>query len=510
MKQLLAGKLVVGFAGVLVLLGINFWVLHGAQDELLQDTARVTHTYQVLREIESDVSLAKDVETGTRGYIIAGQRAFLEPYEAARRKVDVKLEPLYTLVRDNPAQQQRVLELTDLIDRKLAISKRDIALVDAGNATAARRAVARGEGKAAMDAVRAKASEMRSVEETLLRERARTARRAAAYARGSFWVAGLSTLLLLSLVYAFLTRAQSQSEALKEQRDQLAAQRDELAQQRADLASAYAELKRLEEMRDSLTSMLVHDLRTPLTTLLGPLEMLRDDGANEWDADTRREIVDMSVGSARRLLGLVNELLDVAKLEAGELKLRHESLNPQLVLDEAFKHMALASFDGGARIERDLPDQLPLIQADQEILTRVLINLLGNAKKFTPPTGSVTLGAREVTPREVLPSRLQPSASERDKPHYAVNALMFCIRDTGEGIPPEDLDRIFEKFGQVESRRAGRKMSSGLGLTFCKLAVEAHGGLIWVESELGQGSTFYFTIPLRDRLDNGVLLEETT
>src|SRR5207244_9427419 len=137
--------------------------------------------------------------------------------------------------------------------------------------------------------------------------------------------------------------------------------------------------------------------------------------------------------------------------------------------DRAFRHVASLARNKDTHMERALAPDLPPLPADEEKLCRVLVNLLGNAVKFTPRHGIVTL-----------------IAVSRD------NEVLFHVRDTGEGIPVDAFERIFEKFEQVESRRAGRKMSSGLGLTFCKMAVEAHGGRIWVDSEVGKGSTFSF------------------
>src|SRR5207302_894983 len=126
-------------------------------------------------------------------------------------------------------------------------------------------------------------------------------------------------------------------------------------------------------------------------------------------------------------------------------------------------------------VAQEMGANLPSFRADQGKLDRILVNLLGNAIKFTPAGGRVTVGA-------------QVDESE--------TSMVFSVSDTGEGIPAEAFDRIFEKFGQVDSRKGGRMMSTGLGLTFCKLAVEAHGGDITVASAPGHGSTFRFTIPL--------------
>lgn len=477
-----ANRLALGFIAALLLLLGNAWVAHNSVRQLTDSQRWVTHTYEILREVETDVSLAKDVETGARGYVITSNPEFLEPYNAARIKVKNKLEPLYSMTRDNPVQQKRVIELASLIDRKLRASARQIALVDAGRRSEAARLIAAGEGKAAMDAVRGKAGELRAEEERNLKVRLFSLQQDSKRANATIWLAMGFCLLLLMLVYLGLAKAHYQKENFRLQGE--------------ELSTALHELKRMEAMRDSLNAMLVHDLRTPLTTILAPLEMLQDEQFGELQ-EMQRDIINMSLLSSRRLLGLVNELLDVSKMEAGELKVRHDSLRPQVVIEEATKHIALAEYDGGARIEREVPDTLPLLQADQELITRVLINLLGNALKFTPGSGKITLGARECIPLEVLPSRLQPPTPQRQEEQFNTPSLLFCVRDTGEGIPPQDLSRIFEKFGQVEAREGGRKMSTGLGLTFCKLAVEAHGGLIWVESEVGHGSIFYFTIPLR-------------
>jgi two-component system sensor histidine kinase/response regulator len=247
--------------------------------------------------------------------------------------------------------------------------------------------------------------------------------------------------------------------------------------QRDALTQAYLDLQSLESLRDSLTMMLVHDLRTPLTTILGPLEMLQT-GQFGGLEEVQKEIVAMSLRSGYRLLGLVNELLDVSKMESGEMTLHRSEVKVPDVVQEAVELVAKVNTNDMSRIQFGLEDDLPPILADEDLLRRVLVNLVANAMKFTRSDGTVTVSAARA------------DASDTDS-----GTVIISVSDEGEGIPPEDRERIFEKFGQVESRRAGRKMSTGLGLTFCKLAVEAHGGRIWVESEIGKGSTFHCTIP---------------
>ena len=241
---------------------------------------------------------------------------------------------------------------------------------------------------------------------------------------------------------------------------------------RDELERAYHNLQRAETQRDEMAEMLIHDLRTPLTTLLTPLTMLESEQFGALN-DTQREVTTMAVRSGHRLLHLVNELLDIGKMENGRMNLQRRAVEIPLLGQEALEQVVAVQMTNQTQIAIEYSNDLPVVQADEDLLRRVLINLLGNAVKFTPADGTITLGARR----------------ENDK-------VVVWVRDTGEGVPLEYQERIFERFGQVESRRAGRRMSTGLGLTFCKLVVEAHGGQMWLESEVDKGSTFSFALPL--------------
>jgi signal transduction histidine kinase len=233
------------------------------------------------------------------------------------------------------------------------------------------------------------------------------------------------------------------------------------------------ELEALSRLKDNLTAMLVHDLRTPLTAVIGSLETVRAGVLGEVSPEVG-EMTDMALDGSRSLLRMVNDLLDIARMEAGEPILDLAESDAALVVSEAVDAVAALARERGIALGSNVAPGIPSVRIDREKVRRVLVNLLGNALKFTPAGGRVDL-------------RASWSGAERQ--------VVFAVSDTGEGIPKAYHQRIFDKFGQVETRKAGRKMGTGLGLTFCKMVAEAHGGLIGVESEVGRGSTITLVIP---------------
>ncbi len=238
------------------------------------------------------------------------------------------------------------------------------------------------------------------------------------------------------------------------------------------LQESYKRLQELEKLRDDLTNMIVHDLRTPLTSVITGMQTLQVVGDLD---EVQREMVGIAISGGEILLGMINALLEVEKMESGSMHLDYAVLDAAALVAGAINQVASLSESKGLTLVRQIAAGVPPFSGDENKLRRVLVNLLGNAIKFTPAGGTLTVNVR---------------LGEDE------HSLVFSISDTGEGIPSEAFERIFEKFGQVASRQGGRTMSTGLGLTFCKLAVEAHGGHIGVESVPGIGSTFSFTIPL--------------
>ncbi len=241
---------------------------------------------------------------------------------------------------------------------------------------------------------------------------------------------------------------------------------------RKDIEALYEQMRALAKAKNDLTHMIVHDLRTPLSSVIGGMQTL--EAISELD-EAQQEMVSIAITGGERLLGMINSLLDVEKMESGEMQLNYAALSAGALITAAVSQVVSLVENSGLTLIPQVEPDLPLFQGDADKLSRTLVNLLGNAIKFTPAGGTVTV------------------AVQREE---EARSLLFSVRDTGEGIPPEAFGRIFEKFGQVESRERGRTQSTGLGLTFCKLAVEAHGGSIRVDSVPGEGSTFSFTIPL--------------
>jgi signal transduction histidine kinase len=245
--------------------------------------------------------------------------------------------------------------------------------------------------------------------------------------------------------------------------------------------------RELQQMRDDWTSMLVHDLRAPLTSIMNGVMMIKR-GIGGPVNDAQIELLDIAYQGSQAMLELVNNLLDIAKLEEGRLNLDPEPVAAYTIIDQAIDRLRVSARGKQVAIEQKIALNLPLIEADDEKIVRVLQNLLDNAIKFSSSGGQVTVGAHCYSGTQPLP------ADTPFRPPFDDGAwLIFWVQDRGMGIPAAYHERIFEKFGQVRGRKV---RGTGLGLTFCKLAVEGHQGRIWLESQEGVGSIFAFALPL--------------
>ncbi|MBN1179896.1 MAG: GAF domain-containing protein [Anaerolineae bacterium] len=231
----------------------------------------------------------------------------------------------------------------------------------------------------------------------------------------------------------------------------------------------------LARLREDMMHMLVHDLRSPLAVLQGSLDMM-EIAIKEGKFDDVAFMEQLARRGSERMLRLVNELLDISKLESGEVPIRPEAVDPESLLREIATRLSPLAQKEGVTLDMRTPSGLPHLYVDVKFIERALQNLVDNAIKFTSDAGTVELWA--------------DTDPQNDR------ALLLGVADTGPGIPPHELPRLFEKFQQTSV--SGRRVGTGLGLPFCKLAVEAHGGRIWVESEVGKGTTFIMQLPTVD------------
>jgi two-component system sensor histidine kinase/response regulator len=242
----------------------------------------------------------------------------------------------------------------------------------------------------------------------------------------------------------------------------------QIQRQKQRLRESYDRLRKLEELRDNLVHMIVHDMRTPLTAVLGFLQLTELIGG-EGLPRKLRDYLKSAGESVKDLVEMVSSVLDVSKMEAGEMNLTMADCDLMSIARDALTKVE--SLKRGRELTLKGPEEPVTVIADAAIIPRVLQNLLDNALKFTPDGARIQVEIRH----------------EEGKVHVSV-------QDTGPGISHEDQEKVFDKFWNAEARKQGDSHSTGLGLTFCKMAVEAHGGRIGVDSEGGRGSTFWFEL----------------
>ncbi|MEK7232174.1 MAG: ATP-binding protein [Elusimicrobiota bacterium] len=227
--------------------------------------------------------------------------------------------------------------------------------------------------------------------------------------------------------------------------------------------------KELDKMKEDFMHHITHDLRNPLGSVIGFVEILLKGSAGELTSQ-QTTIVSSMQRSLSRQMSLINNILDIAKMDSNRTQLQLKSISPAEVTARSMGMLESLALQKKLNVSLSIPPEMTLT-ADADLMERVITNLLGNAIKYTPAGGSITISGEQTEGGKVV---------------------RFCVADTGPGIPEAYLTRIFEKFEQVTGQRSG---GTGLGLTITKHFVEAHLGKIWVESELGKGSRFCFTIP---------------
>ena len=445
-----------------------------------------------LGRLEQKVAAYSNLQTVITRQLFNGASAFSAPDAASLdgtlrqiRQTQYDFERLRFVTRDEGAILDDVERDYNLfVDRMEEI----VALIRAGNVTGAR-ALQSGEARELADSLERRTNELVNRTEA---EIATTINDNHEEYIDSRWVvvsfAAGSIALALALGYAIsfsvidpVKRMSAYSHRVAAgdfggqvevaNRDELGTLAANLNRMNDDLGRAYRELEGASQHKSEFLANMSHELRTPLNAVIGFSEVLQErmfGELNERQADYVGEIVT----AGKHLLDLINDILDLSKVEAGRMELDRDEFVVADALESGLSMLRERALRRGVALTLEVDRDVATIEADERKVKQVVFNLLSNAVKFTPSGGSVRLAARA-----------------------AVDEVVISVRDTGIGIAPDDLERIFQAFQQARRKPGTEQEGTGLGLALAKRFVELHGGRLWVESRVGEGSTFSFALP---------------
>jgi signal transduction histidine kinase len=257
-----------------------------------------------------------------------------------------------------------------------------------------------------------------------------------------------------------------------ENRDELGALGANVNRMNEELRRLYMELEASSRHKSEFLASMSHELRTPLNAIIGFSQVLREEMFGKVN-EKQAEYLDDIISSGNHLLSLINDVLDLSKVEAGQVELDVHPFSLRDALERGVVMVRERATDDGVRVGFAVDPEVDVVDGDERRIKQVIFNLLSNAVKFTPAGGEVDVSATQVN-----------------------GEVRVSVADTGPGIAPEDRKRIFEEFQQTETGGVQHE-GTGLGLALSKRFVELHGGRIWLESEVGRGSTFTFALPMR-------------
>ena len=262
-----------------------------------------------------------------------------------------------------------------------------------------------------------------------------------------------------------------------------------------ELIETNHKLEKLERLKSEFISIVSHELRTPLTSIKNSLDILMSGRCGEI-TPAADKFLSMAMRNVQRLSGIINDLLDLSKIEAGKMDFNFAPVNINTVIDYVKSALSEVAKSKGLTIITDTPDNLPEITADSQRLEQVLTNLVSNAIKFTPENKTIKISSSIVNSKD-----LKINEYFKDSINLAEgNYIEVCVEDEGIGIAQKDLLHAFDKFAQIENSLSRKAGGTGLGLPIAKQLLEAHHGAIWCDSELNKGSKFYFVIPVTNIL----------
>lgn len=258
-----------------------------------------------------------------------------------------------------------------------------------------------------------------------------------------------------------------------------------------ELIETNAKLEKLERLKSEFISIVSHELRTPLTSIKNSLDILTSGRCGEV-TQSAEKFLSMAMRNVQRLSGIINDLLDLSKIEAGKMDFNFAQANINTVIEYVKTALSEVAKSKGLNLITDEADNLPETKFDAQRLEQVLTNLVSNAIKFTSEGKTITISSKLVNASDIEINEIFKSEIKNLSGDY----IQICVADEGIGIDTKDMLRAFDKFAQIENSLSRKAGGTGLGLPIAKQLLEAHKGAIWCDSELNKGSKFYFVIPL--------------
>ncbi|HWY70545.1 MAG TPA: CHASE3 domain-containing protein [Terriglobales bacterium] len=454
MKLTVERTVLAGFVIVLALLGTVGIVSQRTIIGLIEDSKWVTHTHVVLELLQQVSFRMSQAEAAIRGYVITGDTTFEAQYEGIRKQVPDLISELRTQTLDNPGEQSNISSLETLLEKRFATMDEGIRVRKSGGLQAILALGSTGPGRKLSAEISALTAQMRGDEDRLLVDRnmraQASARRAFLVVLSALVVAMFAVIGSVVLVFRDLTRRQQ-----------------------------------IERMKSEFVSVVSHELRTPLTSIHGSLALLASGLLGRVDAKGTR-MLEIAVSNTDRLIRLLNDILDIEKLDSGKMDIRQMQCSARELIEHAIDVMRPMAQNQHITLSAKKSELF--IYADRDQCIQCLTNLLSNAIKFSEPGGMVKVAAKSIGTH-----------------------AQFEVSDQGRGIPENKKNSIFERFHQVDTSDSRKRGGTGLGLAISRSIVEQHGGKIWVESQLGIGSTFFFTVPLAQTHNpNPTLYAEST
>ncbi|PCH76685.1 MAG: hypothetical protein COB98_05445 [Flavobacteriaceae bacterium] len=519
----ISSPLIFGFSIIIVLVTTVIAVSLLHSKKITEVEKRIFHTHQILNNLKNIETSLLDLESGQRGYIITGDLGYLESHSQMLRNFDMKIEGLKKLASDNNPQLLRIEKLKNLIDSKVVLLNNTIAIRIEKGFTAAKKRIEATENKEVMNGIWKQISELRDEEKSVLFSTVSIRREAEKNTTYIHVILLFISVIIIVVVGLLIIRAVLKPLQLLQENIALAEQ-DNLGfkvgitskNEMAQLSYAFQEMRtllkntsesraRLEEelssristeknllkiknslekselaliesnkTKDKFFSIIAHDLRNPFNAMLGFSNLLMDDFKmlSEDKKLYYSKIIHVNIESTYSLL---ENLLQWSRSQIHEIKFIPEEENLYLFFNKVIKSLRLPAELKSIVIKNEIPQDI-LISVDENMLSTIIRNLIGNALKFTDNGGEITAFAR-----------LKNSDDEG-------GFVEVVISDTGRGLSEDVISELFTVSHNKSTIGTANERGTGLGLVLCKEFVEKHGGTIWVESELGKGASFYFTL----------------